>query len=245
MKNILLLCIVAITAAACNTQSGNNIDTTQPTPMSTSIDSVSYILGVNYGGYISGKLKMEEFSDEAFLYALHRTMEGMEPEIDQSASNGIMERYMGALVASQDKDLEAEHAGKKEQSLAWLAKTKEQEGVIELEPGLLYRVIKEGTGEKPQDGMDVTVRYTGKLIDGTIFDSNMNQPEPNTFSVNGLIPGWTKALKAMPVGSKWELFISPDLAYGLRPPGEPIKPNDALYFEVELLSTSLPEAPKQ
>ena len=245
MKKILFICIVAIAAAACNSETTGKIDTTQPTEMSTPIDSVSYILGINYGQYINGKLKLEEFSDKAFLHALHRVMDGQEPEIDKSASNGIMERYMSALVESQDKDLESKYAGKKEQAMAWLAQASQQEGVKELEPGLLYRVIKEGNGPKPQDGMTVTVRYTGKLIDGTVFDSNMEKPEPNVFGVNNLIPGWTKALKAMPVGSKWELFISPDLAYGLRPPGEPIQPNDALYFEVELLDTAMPQAPKQ
>ena len=99
-----------------------------------------------------------------------------------------------------------------------------------------YEIITEGTGEKPKDGDQVRVHYHGTLIDGTVFDSSVDRGEPIVFGVNQVIPGWTEALKLMPVGSKWKIYVPADLAYGKNPrPGGVIKPNMTLIFDVELL----------
>ena len=109
-----------------------------------------------------------------------------------------------------------------------------KEGVVELPSGLQYKVITEGTGPKPVDGDKVTTHYTGTLIDGKIFDSSVARGTPATFGVNEVIKGWTEALKLMPEGSKWELYIPYDLAYG--PGGRPsIPPYATLIFEIELI----------
>ena len=107
---------------------------------------------------------------------------------------------------------------------------------VTLESGLQYRFLKEGTGPFPKATDKVKTHYVGTLIDGTEFDSSVKRGEPITFSVTGVIPGWTEALQLMKVGSKWNLFIPPELAYGENGAGNLIGPNAALIFEVELIS---------
>ena len=102
--------------------------------------------------------------------------------------------------------------------------------------GLQYEILNEGTGDKPQITDEVTVHYTGTLIDGTVFDSSVERGEPASFPVNGVIPGWIEALQLMPTGSKWKLYIPSELAYGPRGAGRMIGPNETLIFEVELIS---------
>jgi len=105
---------------------------------------------------------------------------------------------------------------------------------VTLPDGLQYKILQAGTGPKPTAGESVTVNYRGTLINGTEFDSSYKRGQPATFPVTGVIKGWTEALQLMPVGSKWQLFIPADLAYGERAPGD-IGPNSTLIFEVELL----------
>jgi FKBP-type peptidyl-prolyl cis-trans isomerase len=107
---------------------------------------------------------------------------------------------------------------------------------VALPSGLEYKIVKEGTGPKPTASDTVVCNYRGTLIDGKEFDSSYKRGQPATFPVNGVIKGWTEALQLMPVGSKWQLFIPPDLAYGDRGAGADIGPDSTLVFEVELLS---------
>jgi FKBP-type peptidyl-prolyl cis-trans isomerase len=121
-----------------------------------------------------------------------------------------------------------------EEGNAFLEKNKGNAGVKVTPSGLQYEVIKEGTGKMPNDSDMVKVHYHGTLIDGKVFDSSVDRGEPAEFPVNGVIPGWTEALKMMPVGSKWKIYLPASLAYGERAPQE-IGPNKVLIFEVELL----------
>lgn len=109
-----------------------------------------------------------------------------------------------------------------------------KEGVKTTSSGLQYKIIKEGNGAIPTDSSKVKVNYKGTLIDGTQFDSSYDRKEPTTFRANQVIKGWTEALTMMPVGSKWELYIPQELAYGAREAGQ-IKPFSTLIFEVELV----------
>ncbi|HYA02778.1 MAG TPA: FKBP-type peptidyl-prolyl cis-trans isomerase [Syntrophobacteria bacterium] len=118
----------------------------------------------------------------------------------------------------------------------FLAENRTKEGVQTLPSGLQYRVIQEGSGPTPKPTETVTVHYRGTLIDGTEFDSSYRRGAPATLPVEGLIPGWTEALQLMKTGSKWDIFIPPQLAYGDQSPGPIIGPNSALIFEVELIS---------
>jgi len=125
----------------------------------------------------------------------------------------------------------------KKEGEAFLVENKRKEGVVTLPSGLQYKILKAGTGKKPTEGDTVECIHRGTLIDGTEFDSSYRSKKPMTFKVSGgIIQGWSEALKLMPVGSKWQLFIPPQLAYGDRGAGDIIGPNATLIFEVELLA---------
>lgn len=135
----------------------------------------------------------------------------------------------------REKSVEKKYADNKAAGEKFLAENKTKEGVVTTPSGLQYKIIKKGTGAVPADTCKVKVNYKGTLIDGTEFDSSYKRKEPATFRANQVIKGWTEALTMMPVGSKWELYIPYDLAYGSRETGGKIKPFSALIFEVELL----------
>lgn len=121
------------------------------------------------------------------------------------------------------------------QSDNFLEKNKQAKGVVTLADGLQYKILKKGKGPKPSINDVVTVNYAGKLVDGTEFDSSYKRGEPTSFPVGGVIPGWVEALQLMPVGSVWELYIPPQLAYGETGAPPVIGPNQTLIFKVELL----------
>lgn len=134
----------------------------------------------------------------------------------------------------KDKNLEQQYGANKEAGIKFLAENKTKEGVVTTASGLQYKIITKGTGEIPTADSKVKVHYKGTLLDGTEFDSSYKRNEPATFGAGQVIKGWTEALTLMPVGSKWELYIPYELAYGSRDAG-PIKPFSTLIFEVELL----------
>ena len=149
-----------------------------------------------------------------------------------------VETHADAIKA---KALESRYGENKAAGEAFLAANAKNEGVVTTESGLQYKVIKEGKGEVPTATSTVKVNYKGTLIDGTEFDSSYKRNEPTTFRANQVIKGWTEALTMMPVGSKWELYIPQELAYGARETGGQIKPFSTLIFEVELLEVVNPK----
>ena len=149
-----------------------------------------------------------------------------------------VETHVDAIKA---KALESRYGENKAAGEAFLAENAKKEGVVTTESGLQYKVIKEGKGEVPTATSTVKVNYKGTLIDGTEFDSSYKRNEPTTFRANQVIKGWTEALTMMPVGSKWELYIPQELAYGARETGGQIKPFSTLIFEVELLEVVNPK----
>jgi FKBP-type peptidyl-prolyl cis-trans isomerase FklB len=124
----------------------------------------------------------------------------------------------------------------KQAGASFLAENKKKEGVVTLPSGLQYKILKEGTGNKPGPDDTVVCNYRATLVDGTEVDSSYQRGQPASFSVKGVIKGWAEALQLMPVGSKWQLVIPSDLAYGEHGSGETIGPNATLIFEVELIS---------
>ena len=152
--------------------------------------------------------------------------------VTMQEANEYVQTHAEAIKA---KALEVKYADNKAAGEKFLAENATKEGVKTTPSGLQYKIIKEGNGEIPTDSSTVKVHYKGTLIDGTEFDSSYKRNEPTTFRANQVIKGWTEALTMMPVGSKWELYIPQELAYGARNAGQ-IKPFSTLIFEVELVS---------
>ena len=153
-----------------------------------------------------------------------------------STSTQAANEYVGNYIkAVRAKQLEEQFGENKAAGEKFLAENAKKEGVKTTPSGLQYKIIKEGKGEIPADTSVVKVHYKGTLIDGTEFDSSYKRKEPATFPVKGVIKGWTEALQMMPVGSKWELYIPQELAYGNQNRSAEIKPFSALVFEIELL----------
>lgn len=142
--------------------------------------------------------------------------------------------YQTKMMARQAANKEAQYGPNRMAGEKFLEENKTKEGVVTTASGLQYKVITEGTGEKPTATQKVSVDYEGRLIDGTVFDSSYKRGTPTSFQVNQVIAGWTEALQLMPVGSEWELYIPYQLAYGDRETGRDIKPYSALIFKVKL-----------
>lgn len=154
---------------------------------------------------------------------------------DQKMTAEEAQAYVQAVMeAANEKKMEAEYGSNREEGEKFLAENKTKEGVQVTPSGLQYKVIKQGKGAVPTTSDKVSVHYRGTLIDGTEFDSSYKRNKPTEFGVTQVIKGWTEALTMMPVGSKWELYIPQELAYGSRNQGQ-IKPFSTLIFEVELL----------
>jgi FKBP-type peptidyl-prolyl cis-trans isomerase FklB len=202
--------------------------------LKTQKEKASYAVGMNIG---KGMRKDALDVDSAILLrGIKDGLAGSKPLLsDQEAQV--------ALTALQDEMTKKQQAMKlqaadtnKTQGDAFLAANKTKPGVVTLASGLQYKILKEGTGPKPSAGDSVVCNYRGTLIDGTEFDSSYKRGQPATFPVGRVIKGWTEALQLMPVGSKWQLFVPADLAYGDRGAGQDIGPNATLIFEVELIS---------
>jgi FKBP-type peptidyl-prolyl cis-trans isomerase FklB len=226
MKKIVILAGIALMISACG-KSGMSVDTSKETELATELDSVSYLLGADYAEGLKTKAGLSEIDFKSFITGMQRVFEGKEVEISEEVAGTFMRAYFGKLE-------EAKGAVEKAASDSFCNANKAKADVKVTESGLQYKVLKEGTGEMPKTGQEVTVHYTGKLIDGTVFDSSIDRGEPAKFKTDQVIPGWTEALLMMPVGSKWELVIPSELAYGSRATG-PIPANATLVFEVELL----------
>jgi FKBP-type peptidyl-prolyl cis-trans isomerase FklB len=152
------------------------------------------------------------------------------------ARNDASEYVQNRVEQAQEESMRSQNSEAIEEGETFLAENAKREEVIVLPSGLQYEVIKEGTGELPVDGDQVKVHYHGTLLNGTVFDSSVDRGEPIVLGVNQVIPGWTEALKLMPVGSKWKLYIPYDLAYGAQGSGADIKPFSSLIFDVEVIS---------
>jgi FKBP-type peptidyl-prolyl cis-trans isomerase len=162
---------------------------------------------------------------------------GAKPLLTDDEAKATMVAFEADLRKKQEAKNLALAEANKTQGAAFLAENKTKEGVVTLPSGLQYKILTEGTGPKPTSTDTVVCNYKGTLLDNTEFDSSYKSGQPATFPLSRVIKGWTEALQLMPVGSKWQLFIPPDLAYGPRGgPGGGIGPDATLVFEVELIS---------
>jgi len=194
----------------------------------------SYALGMNLGSSLHHD--EVEVDPDILAQGLKDALAGGKMQLTEDQAKAAMMETQNQVRTKMQAKMQAEAAANKKDGDAFLAANKGKEGVVALPSGLQYKVLKQGTGPKPAATDSVVCNYRGTLINGKEFDSSYKRGEPATFPVNGVIKGWTEALQQMPVGSKWQLFVPSDLAYGERGAGEDIGPNSTLIFEVELLS---------
>ncbi|SHJ67998.1 FKBP-type peptidyl-prolyl cis-trans isomerase FklB [Tangfeifania diversioriginum] len=191
------------------------------------LDRFSYALGMSVASNLI-RSGVKKINPDLFLQAINDTFTGEMPKMMPEEANKILEEFM-------QKANQGEAKNNLEEGLKFLAENKSETGVNELPSGLQYKILEEGDGELPSTESEVKCHYHGTLIDGTVFDSSVERGEPAVFPVNAVIPGWVEALQMMPEGSKWRLFVPPELAYGEQGAGGVIGPNSTLVFDVELL----------
>ncbi|MBP89755.1 MAG: hypothetical protein CMJ64_24125 [Planctomycetaceae bacterium] len=191
--------------------------------LTTTVQQASYGIGLSIGRDM--KANAPDVDMKALTQGLADAFAGREPKLTEKQVSDALQAFQAEIQAK-----------KKLAGQAFLAANKKMEGVITLESGLQYKVLKKGNGPKPKATDTVRTHYHGTLISGEVFDSSVERGEPISFSVGGVIRGWTEALQLMPVGSKWRLFVPSELAYGPRGAGEKIGPHATLIFDVELLA---------
>jgi FKBP-type peptidyl-prolyl cis-trans isomerase FklB len=200
-----------------------------PPKLRNNIDSLSYALGILFGYNIQSG-GFESINTEVFARTVQSILQNEELQMSTEQANELVNhQYREILNRKFEKNLE--------DGRAFLKANKNAPGVVALPSGLQYKILRTGAGQKPALTDKVTVHYHGTLINGTVFDSTVERKQPIELTVNHVIPGWIEALQLMPAGSKWILYVPPELAYGENPrPGGPIEPNSTLIFEVEILS---------
>ncbi|MBQ8838684.1 MAG: FKBP-type peptidyl-prolyl cis-trans isomerase [Bacteroidales bacterium] len=198
------------------------------------MDRNSYALGMSIAhNMLSSGIKEVEFND--FAAGFKAVMTGVEPEIPFSEAGQILEKYFAALEAEQKAQADAMGAAMREEGEVFLKMNAEKEGVKVLPSGLQYKVLNEGTGKKPKAADKVKCHYEGTFLNGAKFDSSYDRNEPAVFGLNQVIAGWTEGLQLMSEGSKYELYIPYNLAYGENGAPGAIPPYATLKFVVELI----------
>lgn len=237
--------------SSAKTKTGTVVRKDESTPAFTSQkDRMSYAIGMNIADTLrSRKL---DLNPEAVAQGLKDALSGAktqlsEPEADSMvmiAQSEMRAKRQGEEQAEANHEKEKAAVSNKQEGDTFLAANKSKDGVVTLASGLQYKILKQGDGPKPVADDTVICNYRGTLVNGTEFDSSYKRGQPLTFPVKGVIKGWTEALQLMPVGSKWQLFIPSDLAYGPRGASAPIGPNATLIFEVELISIQSKGSPQ-
>lgn len=195
----------------------------------TDLEKLSYSMGVFFGQSVTRQDM--ELDIPAFMQAVEDILKGAEKKM----SNSEMQQILGEYQKKEQDERVAQANTNKLNGEKYLAENKKKEGVIELDSGLQYKVIKTGDGKKPAADSTVVVHYRGTLLDGTEFDSSYSRGEPAELGVDRVIKGWQEALQLMTVGSKWQIAVPSDLAYGQRGAGGKIGSNATLLFDIELV----------
>lgn len=201
------------------------------TALKTEGDKLSYVLGLNLGTDMK-KRSINDLNYDLLIKGIRDAYSDGPKLLTDEEQEQVWLTFQQNMKASSMKMSE----DNKKKGDEFLVQNKTKEGVVTLPSGLQYKILKAGTGPKPKLSDTVTTHYRGTLINGTEFDSSYKRNAPVSFPVNGVIKGWTEALQLMPAGSKWQLFIPSDLAYGPNGAGGVIGPNETLIFEVELIS---------
>ena len=226
MKNVLVVCLTLALGTS-------GLALAQEAKPESLEQKASYGIGLNMGRQM--KQQGVEIDADWLARGLRDALAGGKTMLTDEEIQTAMQELQQKLMGEQQKKMAEMAETNVKEGGEFLAANKEKEGVITLPSGLQYKVLTEGSGAIPTAEDTVSVHYTGKLTDGSVFDSSVERGTPATFGVTGVIKGWVEALQLMKVGSKWELFIPSDLAYGPTGKGPVIGPNAVLVFEVELL----------
>ena len=192
------------------------------------MDKLSYALGMSMGHNFKGT-GIKTLNSADFAAGVASVYDGVKPEMTFDEAKRIVNEYFAKLEAAKQGEVNRKNGE------AFLTENAKREGIKVTESGLQYEVLESGKGDSPKASDNVEVHYTGKLIDGTVFDSSVERGVPASFGVTQVIPGWVEALQLMHEGDKWRLYIPSDLAYGPNGAGGVIGPNMTLIFDVELL----------
>jgi len=221
--------------------------TATPLVLKTQKEKASYAIGMNLGNGLKENMKKSDvdINTDILLRGFKDALNGSKPLLTDAEAQSVMSVFQTDLNKHVKEMHDAAAAKNSSEGAAFLAANKAKPGVVTLPSGLQYKIITEGAGPKPTASDTIVCNYKGSLIDGTEFDSSFKRGQPATIPVGRVIKGWTEAMQLMPVGSKWQLFIPPSLAYGeAGTNGGPIGPNATLIFEVELLSIQPKPEPK-
>mgnify|MGYP000606397945 FL=1 len=198
------------------------------------MDKLSYALGMSMGHNFKGT-GIKTLNSADFAAGVASVYDGVKPEITFDEAKRIVNEYFAKLEAEMQAEAAKQGEVNRKNGEAFLTENAKREGIKVTESGLQYEVLESGKGDSPKASDNVEVHYTGKLIDGTVFDSSVERGVPASFGVTQVIPGWVEALQLMHEGDKWRLYIPSDLAYGPNGAGGVIGPNMTLIFDVELL----------
>jgi len=213
-------------------------------PLTTQKQKNSYALGMSIGLGLK-KQGLDKSIDSALaVRGMREALAGGKTAMTEDDMKTALQQLRTEFTNAQEAKAKEAGSSNRKEGDTFLAANKAKDGVKVLPDGLQYKVLTDGNGPKPSATDTVTVNYRGTLIDGKEFDSSYKRGQPASFPVNGVIKGWTEALQLMPVGSKWQLFIPADLAYGDRGAGADIGPGATLIFEVELLSIGEQKKPE-
>jgi FKBP-type peptidyl-prolyl cis-trans isomerase FklB len=207
--------------------------------LTTRTQKFSYALGMNIGNGLGGTLKKQSVDVDWNLVSqgLKDSTGAGKTRLTQEEAQAVLTEVQNEVRKQQQEKVQQAGSANKTEGEAFLAANKGKEGVVTLPSGLQYKILTAGTGPKPTANDSVVCNYRGTLVNGTEFDSSYKRGQPATFGVGQVIKGWTEALQLMPVGSKWQLFVPSNLAYGEQGAGGgQIGPNSTLIFEVELIS---------
>lgn len=235
----ILLAVAVIMLPQLSSAGAKTFTVNKTTPLKTEADRFSYILGVDLAENFSQQ-EVKLNPDLVYL-GLKSALTDKNYRMSEKEMKTTLKSFQVKMQAKRKQELEqleaklkVNAAKNKKTSEAFLSKNKSQKGVKVTKSGLQYKIIKSGSGKSPTDGEYVVVEYTGKLVNGTVFDSTKSHGEPASFPVNSVIDGWKEALKMMKIGAEWNIVVPYNLAYGENGQGT-IGPNETLQFNVKLL----------
>lgn len=236
-KSLLLVCCFLLLAASLSFAA----DAKQH--LENQKDKESYSIGYQVG--LSMQKDGVQVNFNMLIHGLQDAIEGKEPLLSEEEMKNLIVDLKKKAAEEQMRKIQEARAENAEEAAKFLEENGKKEGVKTTESGLQYRILQEGNGASPGPEDFITAHYRGTFIDGTEFDSSYSRGKPQTFQANAVIKGWTEALQMMKTGSKWEIFVPPQLAYGRGGMGERIPPNKLLVFEVELLAVEKKKEPEE